>query len=94
MNPQYPLISRCGRLSRIIYDTHEGVLNKIHLNDLPGGTDSFELAAKFCYGIAVDLTASNISGLRCAAKYLEMTEDLEEGNLIFKTEAFLRKILE
>ncbi|CAO2815791.1 unnamed protein product [Amaranthus hypochondriacus] len=92
-NEKYPLISRCGRLNRIIHDTHEGELNKIHLNDLPGGPDSFELAAKFCYGIAVDLTASNISGLRCAAEYLEMTEDLEEGNLIFKTEAFLSYVV-
>ncbi|XP_021774151.1 root phototropism protein 3-like [Chenopodium quinoa] len=90
---KYPLISRCGRLSRIIYDTHEGDLNKINLDDLPGGPDSFELAAKFCYGIAVDLTAGNISGLRCAAEYLEMTEDLEEGNLIFKTEAFLSYVV-
>ncbi|KAE8786204.1 Root phototropism protein 3 [Hordeum vulgare] len=35
----------------------------------------------------------NISGLRCAAEYLEMTEDLEEGNLIFKTEAFLSYVV-
>ncbi|KAL2936777.1 Root phototropism protein 3 [Bienertia sinuspersici] len=90
---KYPMISRCGRLSRIIYDAHEGELNKITLNDLPGGADSFELAAKFCYGVTVDLTASNISGLRCAAEYLEMTEDLEEGNLIFKTEAFLSYVV-
>ncbi|XP_021776281.1 root phototropism protein 3-like [Chenopodium quinoa] len=90
---KYPLISRCGRLSRIIYETHEGDLNKINLDDLPGGPESFELAAKFCYGIAVDLTAANISGLRCAAEYLEMTEDLEEGNLIFKTEAFLSYVV-
>ncbi|KAG1334619.1 Root phototropism protein 3 [Cocos nucifera] len=43
--------------------------------------------------MAVDLTASNIAGLRCAAEYLEMTEDLEEGNLIFKTEAFLSYVV-
>lgn len=90
---KYPLISRCGRLNRIIYGTHDEELNKIILDDLPGGSESFELAAKFCYGIAVDLTASNISGLRCAAEYLEMTEDLEEGNLIFKTEAFLSYVV-
>ncbi|KAH9623866.1 hypothetical protein KSS87_017034 [Heliosperma pusillum] len=90
---KYPLISRCGKLSRIIYDTHDGELNKTSLDDLPGGAESFELASKFCYGIAVDLTAANISGLRCAAEYLEMTEDLEEGNLIFKTEAFLSYVV-
>ncbi|KAL9238485.1 hypothetical protein vseg_012901 [Gypsophila vaccaria] len=90
---KFPLISRCGKLSRIIYDTHDREVNKISLNDLPGGAESFELASKFCYGIAVDLTAANISGLRCAAEYLEMTEDLEEGNLIFKTEAFLSYVV-
>ncbi|KAK8562762.1 hypothetical protein V6N13_018675 [Hibiscus sabdariffa] len=67
-------------------------LHKV-LEDLPGGPETFELAARFCYGIAVDLTAGNISGLRCAAEYLEMTEDLEEGNLIFKTEAFLSYVV-
>lgn len=90
---QYPLLSRCAKMNRIIYESRDSELNKIALNDLPGGAEAFELAAKFCYGIAVDLTATNISGLRCAAEYLEMTEDLEEGNLIFKTEAFLSYVV-
>ncbi|KAJ6289940.1 hypothetical protein OIU78_025795 [Salix suchowensis] len=85
----YPLLSRSGKMNRLIYESRELGLNKVALDDLPGGPEAFELAAKFCYGIAVDLIAANISGLRCAAEYLEMTEDLEEGNLIFKTEAFL-----
>ncbi|XP_043713683.1 root phototropism protein 3-like [Telopea speciosissima] len=90
---KYPLLSRCGKMNRIIYESRDADLNKIVLDDLPGGADSFELAAKFCYGIAIDLNAANISGLRCAAEYLEMTEDLEEGNLIFKTEAFLSYVV-
>ncbi|CAI0440190.1 unnamed protein product [Linum tenue] len=81
-------------MNRLIYESREAAeVNKVVLDDLPGGPDAFELAAKFCYGIAVDLTASNISGLRCAAEYMEMTEDLEEGNLIFKTEAFLSYVV-
>ncbi|CAI8591375.1 unnamed protein product [Vicia faba] len=90
---KYPLISRSGKMSRIIYESREADVNKIVMNDIPGGFEAFELAAKFCYGIAVDLTAGNISGLRCSAEYLEMTEDLEEGNLIFKTEAFLSYVV-
>ncbi|XP_027356851.1 root phototropism protein 3-like [Abrus precatorius] len=90
---KYPLVSRSGKLSRFIYESHDLDLNKIVMDDIPGGPEAFELAAKFCYGIAVDLTAGNISGLRCAAEYLEMTEDLEEGNLIFKTEAFLSYVV-
>ncbi|KAF6165570.1 hypothetical protein GIB67_006460 [Kingdonia uniflora] len=90
---KYPLFSRCGKMNRIVYESRETDVNKVDLDDLPGGADAFELAAKFCYGVAVDLTAANISGLRCAAEYLEMTEDLEEGNLIFKTEAFLSYVV-
>ncbi|KAL8150826.1 hypothetical protein V2J09_020634 [Rumex salicifolius] len=91
---KYPLISRSGKLNRLIYESVSNEeVNKIILDDLPGGSEAFELASKFCYGIAVDLTASNISGLRCAAEFLEMTEDLEEGNLIFKTEAFLSYVV-
>ncbi|XVF44828.1 hypothetical protein PTKIN_Ptkin02bG0155300 [Pterospermum kingtungense] len=90
---KYPLLSRSGKMNRFIYESHDPDLNKISLQDLPGGPEAFELAAKFCYGIALDLTAGNISGLRCAAEYLEMIEDLEEGNLIFKTEAFLSYVV-
>ncbi|KAL2254459.1 root phototropism protein 3 [Sesamum indicum] len=90
---KYPLLSRSGKMNRAVYELRDTELNKIALDDLPGGPEAFELAAKFCYGIAVDLTATNISSLRCAAEYLEMTEDLEEGNLIFKTEAFLSYVV-
>ncbi|XP_076934212.1 root phototropism protein 3-like [Bidens hawaiensis] len=90
---KYPLLSRSGKMNRLIYDSRELNLSRVAMDDIPGGPDAFELAAKFCYGIAVDLTATNISGLRCAAEYLEMTEDLEEGNLIFKTEAFLSYVV-
>ncbi|EPS59481.1 hypothetical protein M569_15326, partial [Genlisea aurea] len=91
---KYPLVSRSGKMNRIVYESQSNTdLNKLILDDLPGGAESFELAARFCYGIPVDLTPTNISGLRCAAEYLEMTEDLEEGNLIFKTEAFLSYVV-
>ncbi|XP_074315602.1 root phototropism protein 3-like [Silene latifolia] len=77
---EYPLISRCGKLSRIIDDTYDGDLNKISFDDLPGGAESFELASKFYYGITVDLTAAIISGLRCVAEdsviVLKSCEDL------------------
>ncbi|CAN6232146.1 unnamed protein product [Urochloa humidicola] len=96
---KYPMISRSGRMSRIIYETASSASSvdpdttAVDLDDIPGGAGSFELAAQFCYGMAVDLTAANISGLRCAAEYLEMTEELEEGNLIFKAEAFLSYVV-
>ncbi|KAL0332244.1 UNVERIFIED_CONTAM: BTB/POZ domain-containing protein [Sesamum calycinum] len=61
----------------------------ITLPDFPGGSESFETAAKFCYGVKIDLSATNVAPLRCAGEYLEMTEEYSEDNLISKTERFI-----
>lgn len=86
---QFPLLSRSGKLNRLVFDSRDTENSHIQLDDMPGGPETFELAAKFCYGVAVELTSANVAALRCAAEYLEMTEDLDEGNLVSKTEAFL-----
>ncbi|KAI5080927.1 hypothetical protein GOP47_0004110 [Adiantum capillus-veneris] len=86
---KFPLLSRSGHLNRLVFESRDTQKDHIRLTDIPGGPEAFELAAKFCYGVAVDLTANCIAALRSAAEYLEMTEDLEDGNLISKTEAFL-----
>lgn len=61
----------------------------IALPEFPGGSETFELAAKFCYGVKIELSSSNVAPLRCAGEYLEMTEDYSEDNLISKAERFL-----
>ncbi|GKV16565.1 hypothetical protein SLEP1_g27193 [Rubroshorea leprosula] len=65
----------------------------INLPDIPGGAKTFELVAKFCYGVKLELTASNVVYLRCAAEHLEMTEEYGEGNLITQTETFLNQVV-
>jgi len=59
------------------------------LTDFPGGSETFELAAKFCFSAKIDLSSSNVVPLRCAGEFLEMTEEHSEENLISKTETFL-----
>ncbi|KAH7352094.1 hypothetical protein KP509_19G029600 [Ceratopteris richardii] len=61
--------------------------------NFPGGPDIFELAAKFCYGINFDITTSNVAQLRCAADFLDMTEDYGIDNLVSRTEAFLEEVV-
>ncbi|XVE82707.1 hypothetical protein DITRI_Ditri16bG0027600 [Diplodiscus trichospermus] len=61
----------------------------ISLPDFPGGSETFEAAAKFCYGVKIDLSSSTVVPLRCAAEFLEMTDEYYEDNLISKTERFL-----
>ena len=57
--------------------------------DFPGGSETFESAAKFCFGAKIDLSSSNVVPLRCAGEFLEMTEQHSKENLISKTETFL-----
>jgi hypothetical protein len=38
----------------------------------------------------VEVTASNVASLRCAARYLQMTEEFSDKNLEVRAEAFLR----
>lgn len=65
---------------------------KVILHDLPGGAEAFELVGRFCYnGIhGIEITSTNICKLRCVAEYLEMTEEIQEGNLVSRTEDFLK----
>ncbi|KAL9265652.1 BTB/POZ domain-containing protein [Drosera capensis] len=61
----------------------------IQLQGFPGGSETFETAAKFCYGVKIEVSASTVAPLRCAGEVLEMTEEYSEDNLISKTERFL-----
>ncbi|KAK4796279.1 hypothetical protein SAY86_028605 [Trapa natans] len=93
---KFPLLSRSGVMERMITEaTRELGEEKciINLSNLPGSTKTFELVAKFCYGMKLELTASNIINLRCAAEHLEMTEEYGEGNLITQTENFLNRVV-
>ncbi|KAG1326566.1 BTB/POZ domain-containing protein NPY1 [Cocos nucifera] len=85
----FPLLSKSNRLQRLILKAGEDSIDEVSLHDFPGGPKAFELCAKFCYGMTVILNAYNVIAARCAAEYLEMTEDVEKGNLIFKIEVFL-----
>lgn len=91
---QFPLLSRSGVMERLIAEASEAEEEcVINLPDIPGGAKTFELVAKFCYGVKLELTASNVVYLRCAAERLEMTEEYGEGNLITQTETFLNQVV-
>lgn len=59
------------------------------LHDIPGGSETFLLVAKFCYGVRIEVTPENVVSLRCAAEYLQMSENYGDSNLIHLTENFL-----
>ncbi|CAL5046451.1 unnamed protein product [Urochloa decumbens] len=86
---KFPLLSKSSLLQRLIIEASQNGTDEVVIQDIPGGVKTFEICAKFCYGMVVTLNAYNVVAVRCAAEYLGMTEDVEKSNLIFKMEVFL-----
>ncbi|XP_020230341.1 BTB/POZ domain-containing protein SR1IP1 [Cajanus cajan] len=89
---KFPLVSKCGYIRKLVSESNDADVSFIELSDIPGGSEAFELAAKFCYGINFEINIENIATLRCVAEYLEMTEDYSVGNLVGRTDAYLNEV--
>ncbi|XP_073157841.1 BTB/POZ domain-containing protein At1g03010-like [Henckelia pumila] len=87
------LVSRSGRIRKLLAEVKDPKISRLNLSSVPGGSQAFELAAKFCYGVSFEITTSNVAMLRCAAHFLEMTEEFSEKNLEARTEGYLRDIV-
>ncbi len=59
------------------------------VKDFPGGPSAFEIVAKYCYGIDIELTVDNIAFVYCACRVLRVAE-LEKSTEAFMTEVVLR----
>jgi len=60
---QLPLLSKSGKLQRLVLKATEEGTDEVHIDDLPGGAKAFEICAKFCYGMVVTLSPHNVVGL-------------------------------
>ncbi|KAI3942079.1 hypothetical protein MKW92_037687 [Papaver armeniacum] len=91
---KFPLLSRSAVLEKLIEDlsAEDGPSCVLELHNMPGGAKAFELVAKFCYGVKIELTSQNVVSLRCAAEHLQMNESYGEGNLIKQTEDVLNDV--
>lgn len=91
---QFPLLLKCGLLQRLWSEPDkDGLPAPILLLNLPGGEPAFELCAKFCYNITINLSAHNFIQAMAAATHLQMTESVSIGNLIIKLEGFFNSCL-
>ncbi|PKU86026.1 putative BTB/POZ domain-containing protein At3g08660 [Dendrobium catenatum] len=90
---KFPLVSRSGKIRKMVVDSRDPDLSKLEFFNVPGGFFAFELAVKFCYGMNFEIQTSNVANLRCIGEYLEMTEDYREGNLIAQTETYMTDIV-
>uniref|UniRef100_A0A7C9EV28 NPH3 domain-containing protein n=1 Tax=Opuntia streptacantha TaxID=393608 RepID=A0A7C9EV28_OPUST len=89
---KFPLVSKSGYIRRLVSESNDADISVIEISDIPGGSEAFELAAKFCYGINFEISTENIAVLRCVAEFLEMTEDYAVGNLVTRTEAYINEV--
>ncbi|EPS63042.1 hypothetical protein M569_11744, partial [Genlisea aurea] len=92
---KFPLLSKSLRLQRLCAEMADSSSNVqiIQLPDFPGGVEAFEICSKFCYSIAVTLSAYNFVSVRSAAEYLQMNEKAEKGNLIHKLDVFFNSCI-
>ncbi|KAF3633349.1 hypothetical protein FXO37_27068 [Capsicum annuum] len=81
---KFPLVSQSGRTRKLLLEAKDTNVSRINLTS--GGSNAFELAVKFYYGVNVEITISNMVLLKCAARFIEMTEDIFEKNLEIRTE--------
>ena len=86
------LVAKSNYIRKLILESNESELTRIDLSDMPGGPAIFEKTAKFCYGVNFEITVNNVAVLRCAAEFLEMTDQFCENNLAGRTEEFLTKV--
>ncbi|CAK9883331.1 unnamed protein product [Sphagnum jensenii] len=71
-------------------------LLRLQVTEMPGGPKAFEMVARFCYNGAESIpviSSTNVAVLRCAAEFLDMTESVCKGNLVRKTEEYLRAMV-
>ncbi|KAI3472976.1 hypothetical protein Pfo_030027 [Paulownia fortunei] len=80
---KFPLVARSGKIRKLVADAKNASLSKLELTNLPGGPETFELAAKFCYSMNFEITTTNVAP--CAA--------LQNENLIERTETYLTEIV-
>lgn len=80
-------------MRKLVAEHRESDISRIELLSLPGGAESFELAAQFCYGINFEITPANVAHLCCVSDYLEMTEQYSKDNLSSRAEEYLESVV-
>ncbi|RDX67495.1 Root phototropism protein 2, partial [Mucuna pruriens] len=89
---KFMLVAKSNYIRKLILESKESELTRIDLSDIPGGSGIFEKTAKFCYGVNFEITVHNVAVLRCAAEFLQMTDQYCENNLAGRTEEFLTQV--
>jgi APA family basic amino acid/polyamine antiporter len=72
---KFPLISKSAYFDENIPDASSAPAPgpiQVELRDFPGGAGAFEVVARYCYGIDIELSMDNIAHVYCAARTLKV----------------------
>lgn len=86
---QHPLLTKSGYFKKSLSESNEVELPE----NFPGGADTFEMIALFIYGSSTLIDPFNVAALRCAAEFLEMTEEYISGNLCERFDIYLNQVV-
>lgn len=76
------------------FKEREEHLSEIEIpHEFPGGAETFEKIMLFIYGCPTLIHPFNIAQLRCAAQFLEMTEQHSTGNLCERFDLYLNQVV-
>ncbi|KAG7984906.1 hypothetical protein I3843_04G184100 [Carya illinoinensis] len=84
-----PLSSKNGYFNKRLNDSTDVDLPP----GFPGGSDTFEMIALFIYGSSTLVDPFNVAALRCAAEFLEMTEDYCSSNFCERFDLYLNQVV-
>ncbi|KAK8674294.1 hypothetical protein V6N13_112588 [Hibiscus sabdariffa] len=86
---KHPLFSKSGYFQKRLTESNELELPQ----DFPGGPETFEMITLFIYGSTTLVDPFNVAALRCAAEFLEMTEEYCIGNLCERFDLYLNQVV-
>ncbi|KAF7827381.1 BTB/POZ domain-containing protein [Senna tora] len=95
---KFPLTSKSGYFKKRLLKNNSSSSCEEEVvelpEDFPGGADTFEMIAFFIYGSSTLLIDPfNVASLRCAAQFLEMTEQHSPGNLCERFDLYLNQVV-
>ncbi|XP_020550189.1 root phototropism protein 2 isoform X2 [Sesamum indicum] len=89
---KFMLVGKSNHIRELILESKDVDCARIDLSGVPGGAETFETVANFCYGFNFEITVHNVAALRCAAEYLQMTDSYCKNSFAGRTEDFLSQV--
>ncbi|KAL2645014.1 hypothetical protein R1flu_012601 [Riccia fluitans] len=86
---KFPLVTRSGFFKRTLLNSKEVTIPQV----CPGGSETFEIVANFCYGASIQIDSTNVAELRCMGEFLQMNENYGKGNICERSDLYMSQVV-